>query len=183
MADLHTTPTIRRLRRSRRLRMSVQSDGTWIVTVPWRASQTLIDSFIKQNTPWALEKIAHALTHKRKYVPKGNRKDFLAYKKLAHALADARLKHFNQTYNFTYGRISIRNTKSRWGSCSKKYNLNFNYQIATLPPHLADYIIVHELCHCGEFNHSKKFWTLVARTIPDYKQLKREILSPASDPM
>lgn len=101
---------------------------------------------------------------------KRSRRDYQKYKEYARALVIERLAHFNISYNFTVGRISIRNQKTRWGSCSKKGNLNFNYKIALLPPELADYVIVHELCHLGEFNHSKNFWTLVERTIPDYRK-------------
>lgn len=81
-------------------------------------------------------------------------------------------------------RLAIRNQRTRWGSCSKQGNLNFNYKIALLPERLADYIIVHELCHLGEFNHAKAFWDLVAMAIPDHeqcrvelRQLEREIFS------
>ncbi len=93
----------------------------------------------------------------------------------AHKLASERLEFFNKSYNFPYNKITIRNQISRWGSCSKRGNLSFNYRIVLLPLELADYIIVHELCHLGEFNHSKKFWDLVARTIPHWKKLRREL--------
>ena len=66
-------------------------------------------------------------------------------------------------------------SKTRWGSCSKKGTLNFNYKIALLSPELRDYIIVHELCHLGEFNHSSKFWLLVEKTVPNYKTLRKQI--------
>lgn len=90
-------------------------------------------------------------------------------------LAHARLAHFNEAYGFALGRVAIKNHKSRWGSCSKKGNLNFNYKIALLPPELADYVIVHELCHLGEFNHSPRFWALVARTVPDHRALRARL--------
>lgn len=111
---------------------------------------------------------------------RGKRRDYLKYKEAARALVRARIKYFNQIYGFKVGRISIRNQRTRWGSCSKKGNLNFNYKIALIAPHLADYIIVHELCHLREFNHSKRFWALVARAVPDYlcarQELKKGIL-------
>jgi hypothetical protein len=100
---------------------------------------------------------------------------YLEHKEAARALVHARLAHFNQFYGFTYGSVAIRDQRSRWGSCSSAGNLNFNYRIALLPPHLSDYVIVHELCHRGEFNHSQRFWDLVARVMPDYLALRAEL--------
>lgn len=104
-----------------------------------------------------------------------NTKHFQLHKERARALVHERLIHWNQFYNFTYVRVAIRNQSSRWGSCSTKRNLNFNYRIVFLAPELADYIIVHELCHLEEFNHSQDFWNLVEKTIPDF-QKRRQLL-------
>ncbi|MEA2715411.1 MAG: hypothetical protein QOG91_439 [Candidatus Parcubacteria bacterium] len=98
---------------------------------------------------------------------------FRAHKHKAHALVAARLIKLNQLYGFSYGRVTIRNQKSRWGSCSSKGNLNFNYRLLFLPPALQDYIIAHELCHIQEFNHSSAFWELLAMSIPDCKSLRK----------
>ncbi|OHA87048.1 MAG: hypothetical protein A2566_03780 [Candidatus Zambryskibacteria bacterium RIFOXYD1_FULL_40_13] len=103
------------------------------------------------------------------------RAEFLLLKETARKLVKERLEYWNMHYKFRYVRVSIRNQRSRWGSCSKSGNLNFNFRIATLPPNLVDYIIVHELCHLGEFNHSEKFWNLVAQKIPDYAELRAEL--------
>lgn len=104
-----------------------------------------------------------------------SKKEYLQYKDRARELVYRRLEYFNALYGYTYKRISIRNQKTRWGSCSKQGNLNFHYKIAFLPEHLADYIIVHELCHLKEMNHSKKFWDQVARTMPDHKARRRQL--------
>ena len=74
-----------------------------------------------------------------------------------------RINYFKGFYNFRINRIAIKNTKTRWGSCSEFRNLNFNYKIIYLKPQLADYLIVHELCHLGELNHSKRYWNLGTR--------------------
>jgi len=86
-----------------------------------------------------------------------------------------RLDYYNQFYQFKVGQISIRNQRTRWGSCSAKGNLNFNYRLVLIPEKLADYVIVHELCHLGEFNHSADFWALVAKAMPDYREARREL--------
>lgn len=97
-----------------------------------------------------------------------NRQDYLARKEEARSLVMERLEHFNRFYNLIYKRVSVRQQRTRWGSCSRKGNLNFNYRLLDLPAEIADYIIVHELCHLKEFNHSRNFWNLVAESLPDY---------------
>lgn len=109
---------------------------------------------------------------------------YAQHKESAREVTLKKLEYFNQFYNFTYNRVAIRNTRSRWGSCSSKQNLNFNYRILFLPPELQDYLIVHELCHLQEMNHAPQFWALVAQQIPDYKirikqlrELEKELLT------
>ena len=108
-----------------------------------------------------------------------SKNDFVENKARAEELVRERIEFFNTDakygYGFAVGKITARNQRSRWGSCSKKGNLNFNYRIAQLPAHLADYVIVHELCHLGEFNHSRAFWNLVARAVPDYAKCRTEL--------
>lgn len=76
-------------------------------------------------------------------------------------------------HNFVFKDIKIRNQKTRWGSCSSKGNLNFNYKIVKLPYELAKYLVIHELCHLEHLDHSRKFWELVETLEPNYKQLQR----------
>ncbi|MEK7619476.1 MAG: M48 family metallopeptidase [Patescibacteria group bacterium] len=104
-----------------------------------------------------------------------NHMDYHRQREHARGFVHSRLEVFNEHYCFVYNRVAIRNQRTRWGSCSKKGNLNFNYRIASLPIHLADYVIVHELCHLEEFNHSQKFWSLVARAIPDHRARRMEL--------
>jgi len=104
-----------------------------------------------------------------------SREMYLAYKSQAEKLVRGKVGRFNGFYKFEFHRISIRNQKTRWGSCSSRGNLNFNYKIIFLPDQMADYIVAHELCHLKEMNHSRRFWDLVARTIPDYKIIKKDL--------
>lgn len=106
--------------------------------------------------------------------PVNNRK-YLELKVTALDLVKTRLEYWNLHYKLSYGRVSVKNHVSRWGSCSSKGNLNFNYRIVTLSPKLVDYVVVHELCHIGQFNHSQKFWDLVGETIPNYLECRAEL--------
>ena len=104
-------------------------------------------------------------------------KHYIAHKEKARALVHSRLAHWNQFYGYTYGRVAIRDQRSRWGSCSSRRNLNFNYRLVFIPIELVDYVIVHELCHLEHFNHSELFWCAVAKALPDYKRLKADLLA------
>ena len=85
------------------------------------------------------------------------------------------VEEINKFYNFSYNKITVRNQKTRWGSCSSKGNLNFNYRICLLNKDLMDYIITHELCHLEQMNHSKNFWDLVQKKIPLYKEKRKSL--------
>lgn len=120
-------------------------------------------------------KIFFKLRKVKKKRVRRNHGQYIREKQKAFNIAKERLEHFNKFYNYKWSKIVIRNQKTRWGSCSKKGNLNFNYKIVLLPPETVDYIIVHELCHLREFNHSQNFWALVAQTIPNYKIIKQKL--------
>lgn len=120
--------------------------------------------------------------NKSKNKTKTINKDFILKKEQSFIFVNQRLEYFYNFYNsyfkdnycddfksFEYKKVTIRDQRSRWGSCSSLRNLNFNYRIIDLDKDLADYIIVHELCHLVEMNHYKSFWDLVAISIPDYK--------------
>lgn len=166
--------TLKRNRRSRRLRLSVYCDGRFVVSAPRFVSQNFVESFIISKTDWIIERLENfsKLGYKSR---KSERGDYLRLKSQAFNFAKSRVEYFNQFYQFSYNKISIKNQKTVWGSCSKKGNLNFNYKIVRLPQAIADYLVVHELCHLFEFNHSSEFWKLVAQAIPDYRILKKEL--------
>lgn len=106
---------------------------------------------------------------------RGRRREYLRYREEARALVHARIAHYVSLGEQAPKAVRIKNGKSRWGSCSARGNLNFHYKLALLPPRLADYVIVHELCHLRELNHSPRFWALVAAHIPDHRALRRAL--------
>ncbi|TAN58608.1 M48 family peptidase [Patescibacteria group bacterium] len=166
--------TVKISKRARRMRLAVYLDGRFVVTVPKNINQGLIERFIAKKSQWIIDKLDYFKNLRNKSILKKEAK-FSEYKEQALLLANERIRHFNSFYGFQFNKIYIKNQKTRWGSCSKKGNLNFNFKIALLPQRLADYIAVHELCHLGEFNHSRKFWNLVAKTIPDYSEMRNEL--------
>jgi predicted metal-dependent hydrolase len=153
----------------------VYADGRAVVTVPPGVAEPAVRSFVESKTDWVVAK--RELFQKRG-VGEQTLPYFGAYesqKKEALEFVIVRLRHFNASYGFPIGRVSVRDQKTRWGSCSRAGNLSFNYRIASLPEELADYVIVHELCHLKEFNHATSFWELVSRVFPNHRSLRRQL--------
>ena len=93
----------------------------------------------------------------------------------ARLLATERVLHFSRLGGFQYSAISIRNQKTRWGSCSSRGTLSFNYRLIYLPLPLLDYLIVHELAHTKQMNHSRAFWEEVGEFVPEYRELRKDL--------
>ncbi len=167
--------TLRRKPRVRYVRLTIEHDGSLVVTAPITYPIFLIKKFIASRFKWLLQAVEKVKANPTIFSFRHSDKQIRAYKRQARKLVEERLAYFNQYYNFDFNRIAIRNQSSRWGSCSSYKNLNFNYRLCLLPSELADYIIVHELCHLSEMNHSVKFWDLVAWTIPDHKIRRKEL--------
>lgn len=167
--------TLKVSKRAKRLRLSIHHDGSFIVTTPKNLHLNTIKQFIIKKSQWILDKLDYFSKFTNSFKIKNTKSDFIKYKETAKKLVEEKISKFNKIYKFKFNKINIKNQKTRWGSCSKKGNLNFNYKIALLPEELAEYIVVHELCHLGEFNHSVKFWNLVAKTIPEYLKIRDEL--------
>ena len=167
--------TLKVSKRARRMRLAIYCDGNFVVTAPQNMSENIIEQFIIRKSQWILDKLDYFKSISGRVFAKGTKKDYAKYKDQALVLAQQRIEYFNKDYGFKFNKINIKNQKTRWGSCSRKGNLNFNYKIALLSEKLADYIIIHELCHLKEFNHSQKFWNLVAKMMPDYLEIRNEL--------
>lgn len=166
---------IKKSDRAKRLRLAVYADAQIVVTVPKGVSKMLVEKFIAQKSEWIEEKVAYFSQFKNKQITKTSEADFVKYKNEACKLVTERVEHFNKFYGFSYKQISIKNQKTRWGSCSTRGNLNFNYKIIFLPEAVRDYVVVHELCHLKELNHSRKFWNLISKTIPELSEIKNSL--------
>lgn len=167
--------SLRQSTRAKRISLTVHPDARVVVTAPPRASERMILKFVHEYAPWVRKQLAGLKKYEDCIFLPGGRRDYLRNKERARSFVRTVIRRHNQHYGYEFNRIAIKNMYSSWGSCSTKRNLNFNYKLIHLPQHLAEYIVVHELCHLREMNHSKRFWTLVARTIPNHKTRRKEL--------
>ena len=162
--------------KSRRKTIAIQVNSDLSVTVraPYGVTEKYIEEFLNKNEAW-ISKRMNEIKVKKKSIESKNVENVTLDK--IKALADqaleiipTRVEYFAKIIGVTYGNITIRNQKTRWGSCSSKGNLNFNCLLMLAPPEVLDYVVVHELCHRKQMNHSKAFWTEVEKVFPDYKE-------------
>jgi len=164
---------LKRSRRAKYIHLRVQPGGAVVLTVPWGMAIAKAEEFVCTRSEWlarAIQRMARV-----KQLPVSGRRDYLKHKEAARALVRERIAYWNAFYQFPHKRIAIKNTRRTWGSCSHKGNLNFSYKLLFVPRDLADYVVVHELCHLKHRNHGTAFWQEVHRTLPNYKTLRAEL--------
>ena len=157
--------------RSDRKTLSIEVRGTQvIVRAPGRISQQRIDSFVAEHETWMKKKIAKNVEESRKADQAGilSEEELKALYRKAKEVIPQRTAYYAEKIGVTYGKITIRCQKTKWGSCSAKGNLNFNCLLMMAPPEVLDSIVVHELCHRREMNHSRRFYEEIYRVFPDY---------------
>lgn len=173
---------VRESTRAKRLSITVHPDGQVIVTKPMRVSVQRAERFVEMQREWIMRAQKRLMAHVARTgtrIPISTpRKGTKAYKDAvrdARALVTTELTTLSQKHGFAYRRVSIRDQKTRWGSCSARGDLSFSYRIIYLPQPLQEYILVHELCHTRELNHSPQFWKEVSCIVPDWQARRREL--------
>ncbi len=166
---------LKRHPRSRGIRIRIGADGACTVTAHKRVPAWMINQFVEQKSAWIVEHVAKAKARPPSLLRGGTRADYGRLKDRALELVESRLDYFNKFYKLSWKKVSIRNQKTRWGSCTSTGTLSFNYRIVHLTQEQVDYIVVHELCHLAQMNHSVRFWKLVEQTIPNHKQIRAKI--------
>ena len=166
-----------RIERSRRrsIVLSVNSKAEVILKVPYRTTNAEINRILFERQDWIRTHVARVRSARASAGTLAPLTDE-ELRQLSHQAAQdipLRVAMYAERIGVSYGRITIRHQRTRWGSCSTKGNLNFNCLLMLTPPEVIDYVIVHELCHRKEMNHSARFWALVAAVLPDYAQQKR----------
>lgn len=160
--------------------LEVRSGKDVLVRIPVQLSDREVEKFVEKHRKWILEKTE--LMQIRKSI--GNYTGAASAENLSpeeikniKEKIGARVRYYSQIMGVTTGRITIRNQKTRWGSCSAKGNVNFNYQLYYLPEELLDYVVIHELAHRRHMNHSGEFWAEVEKYCPDYRQRRKQLKS------
>jgi len=165
-----------RVVRSRRRTLSMElTDEGLLIRAPQFAAKAQIDRFIRQNRSWIekrLKKLKARQEQLADVVPLTD-EELNELKKEASKVIPERAAYYAQIIGVSYGRITIRCQKTRWGSCSRKGNLNFNCLLMLAPPEVLDSVVVHELCHLLEMNHSARFYASVRKAYPEYDRWNR----------
>ncbi|MBQ9155969.1 MAG: M48 family metallopeptidase [Eubacterium sp.] len=167
---------IRIIRSGRKtLALQITPEAQIVVRAPYRMPEAEIYDFVRRKDGW-ISKHLSDMEHKlreREELPGLSAEEISRLADQALNVIPARVAHFAPIVGVSYGRITIRNQKTRWGSCSARGNLNFNCLLMLTPPEIIDYVVVHELCHRKEMNHSARFWAEVSRVLPDYEARRR----------
>lgn len=157
------------------LGLEVREEDTLLVRAPYRLPEKEIFQFINEKSDWiekSMKKVRERQEKTRdeqQNIQRLTRQEIEELADRALEVIPKRVTYYAEKIGVTYGRIAIRNQKTRWGSCSQKGNLNFNCLLMLAPPEIVDYVVVHELCHRKEMNHSPRFWSEVEKVLPDYK--------------
>jgi len=160
-----------RLIRSKRKTISLRitADGTLEVRCPSRMPRYQVDALIESRRDW----IEKQLSRLPPAQPRLTAEELSALYREARTDLQERVACYAPLMGVTWGKITIRSQKTRWGSCSSRGNLNFNCLLMLAPPRVRDYVVVHELCHRKEMNHSARFWHLVEEILPDWRQSRQ----------
>ena len=159
--------------RSRRKTISLElrRDGRAVLRAPLWASDRELRRFLERSEPWLAAR-RRELAARPAPEPMSDR-ELAALKKRGRAVFPARAAYFAPLVGVGFGRVSVRSQRSKWGSCSARGDLSFNCLLLLAPEAVLDYVVVHELCHRLEMNHSARFWQQVERVLPDYAQARR----------
>ena len=157
------------------LAVQIRADGTVIARAPLRMPKDRILCFLSEKASWIRMQQGKMQEREKMRQQACIHLDAAQEKELrerAKSVLAQRTAYFARQIGVTYGRITVRDQKTRWGSCSQTGNLNFNFRLILAPLEVLDYVVVHELCHRRQMNHSAQFWQEVAQVLPDYRKRK-----------
>jgi predicted metal-dependent hydrolase len=162
----------------------VDEEARVFIRIPLRGSMTIARNLVREKGDWIFEKVAlqekrkqqreeHEVQRNSDYTPQQREGLEKRYREAAKEYIPKRADYYADLLGVSYERIRVAEQKTRWGSCSSKGTLSFNWKLMLAPPKVLDYVVVHEVCHIKEMNHSPRFWKLVEELMPDYKEYRK----------
>lgn len=158
----------------RTVAIQVRGDGGVVVRTPYSVSRVQVEEFLEERKGW-IARNQRALKEAREQKAVITEEMRKAGVEKAKEVFPQRVEYYARKMGVSYGKITIREQKTRWGSCSGKGNLNFNWKLTLMPPEILDYVVVHELAHRKEMNHSRDFWKIVEQALPDYQERRKRL--------
>lgn len=157
------------------LSISITREGEILVRAPHATPVTVIQRAVETHRDWIV-KHKEERDRRNAQIPQLSDKEILALKKQARVDLARRVAFYAERMGISYGRITITSARTRYGSCSVRGDLAFSYRLMFSPPEARDYVVVHELAHRKEMNHSAAFYRIVGEVLPDYKQRKKRLI-------
>jgi len=160
--------------RSKRKTIAIYVRGGVEVRAPLRTPKSEIDRFVASKATWIEKKLAE-YAERSEQCERLDAESIEKYRKLAKRDLTGRALRFAKLMSVTPAAIKINGAKTRWGSCSAKKNINFSWRLIMTGDDVIDYVVVHELAHLTEMNHSKRFWAIVEGVLPDYRERRARL--------
>ena len=152
--------------------IEIKSDLTVIVRAPLFLSDNTVKKLVLEKEDWIDKKIEQIKNKSSLSLPAFTQKEIEILREKTRVTITPKAEYFAKILNVSFNKLSVKKQISVWGSCSAKQNINFNLLLCLCPDEVIDYIVVHELCHLKELNHSKRFWSEVEKVLPNYKSLR-----------
>ncbi len=154
------------------LSLQVNADGKVIVRAPHRTGKKYIEDFVRDHEAW-IERTKTKIENKKYSLKEASPEEEKELRRLAREVLPGKVSYYASVIGVAPGRITITGARTRFGSCSAKNNISFSFYLMRFPDKAIDYVVVHELCHILQHNHSKEFYKEIEKILPDYKEREK----------
>ncbi|MDD6000119.1 MAG: SprT family zinc-dependent metalloprotease [Lachnospiraceae bacterium] len=174
-----TIPVVLERKERKTLSIGIQEDGSLMIKAPLYMKQEIIERFLNQKRYWIYKQVKRMEDNRKNRIVYSREQERVLRQQARIRLTE-RTDYYKKILGVDYNRIRIADQKTRWGSCSSTGTISYNWHLVLLPDAILDYVVVHELCHVIQMNHSKEFWALVEQVLPDYR-MRRKWLKEKGD--